>query len=154
VSDLGKSAGKKFDEGLYCAESVLAAIGEHRGIQSDLIPGIATGFCSGLARTSGTCGAVSGGVMGIGLVTGRSAPEEDAVPTYERVQEFLQRFRERFGSLNCYELTGCDLATEEGRRRFDEENLAPKCREFVVAATEEAAALLKRDSWPDGPANR
>jgi len=50
-----------FDSGFYCAESVLLAIAGHKGIQSDLIPGIATGFCSGMSRTCGMCGAVTGG---------------------------------------------------------------------------------------------
>ena len=143
---IGERSGQLFDGGLCCAESILKAIAEHLRPDADGIPAVATGFCSGLARTGGLCGAVSGAVMGIGLVTGRSAPEEDVAPTYEKVQEFLQRFRERFGSLNCYELTGCDLATREGRRRFDEENLTPKCREIVVAAAEEAASLLKTDT--------
>ena len=38
-----------FDSGFYCAESVLLAIAESQGIESDLIPRIATGFCSGIA---------------------------------------------------------------------------------------------------------
>ena len=42
-----------FDSGYYCAESVLLAIAENQGIQSDLIPKIATGFCSGISRTCG-----------------------------------------------------------------------------------------------------
>ena len=34
-----------FEAGLFCAESVLQAIGEAHDIKSDLIPRIATGFC-------------------------------------------------------------------------------------------------------------
>jgi dihydrofolate reductase len=37
---------------------VLLAIAESQGIQPDLIPRIATGFCSGISRTGGMCGAV------------------------------------------------------------------------------------------------
>jgi hypothetical protein len=57
-----------FRSGFFCAESVLLAIAESQGIQSDLIPRIATGFYSGISRTDGMCGAVrssraeSGGV--------------------------------------------------------------------------------------------
>jgi hypothetical protein len=45
-----------FTSGYFYAESVLLAIAESRGIQSDLIPRRATGFCSGIARTGGMCG--------------------------------------------------------------------------------------------------
>ena len=65
-----------FRSGYFCAESVLQAIAENQDIQSDLIPKIATGFCSGISRTGGMCGAVSGGIMGIGLVAGRNSPAE------------------------------------------------------------------------------
>jgi len=65
-----------FRAGFFCAESVLLAIAERRGIQSDLIPRIATGFCSGISRTGGLCGAVSGAIMGINLVAGRNSPSE------------------------------------------------------------------------------
>jgi C_GCAxxG_C_C family probable redox protein len=52
-----------FTSGYFCAESVLMAIAESQGIQSDLIPKIATGFCSGIARTGSICGAVCGAIM-------------------------------------------------------------------------------------------
>jgi hypothetical protein len=44
-----------FRSGFFCAESVLLAIAESQGIESDLIPRIATGFCSGISRTGGAC---------------------------------------------------------------------------------------------------
>ncbi len=49
-----------FRQGLFCAESVLQAVAESQNIENDLIPRIATGFCSGVARTSCLCGAASG----------------------------------------------------------------------------------------------
>ena len=36
-----------FQSGWYCAESVLLAIAEAHGIESEIIPKIATAFCSG-----------------------------------------------------------------------------------------------------------
>jgi hypothetical protein len=44
-----------FSSGFFSAESVLLAIAESQGIQSDFIPRIAIGFCSGLSRISGMC---------------------------------------------------------------------------------------------------
>src|SRR5512136_2619153 len=107
-----------FQSGFFCAESVLLAIAESQDIRSDLIPRIATGFCSGISRTGGMCGAVSGGLMGIGLVAGRNSPAESLDPAYTLAQRFISAFEEQYGSVNCRQLTGCDLATESGQRYF------------------------------------
>ncbi|MEE9189396.1 MAG: C-GCAxxG-C-C family protein, partial [Candidatus Neomarinimicrobiota bacterium] len=52
------------------------AVANNYKIQSDLIPKIATGFCGGMARTCGQCGALSGAIMSISLLTGRSEPAD------------------------------------------------------------------------------
>ncbi|MHB9029628.1 MAG: C-GCAxxG-C-C family (seleno)protein [Candidatus Latescibacterota bacterium] len=49
-------SGELFDSGYLCAESVLVAIAESSGISTDAKPGIAAGFCSGMARTNRMCG--------------------------------------------------------------------------------------------------
>ena len=112
-----------FKSGYFCAESVLLAIAENQGIQSDLIPKIATGFCSGISRTGGMCGAVSGAIMGISLVAGRSSPSESIEFCYTLTQKLISLFEKQYGSVNCRQLIGCDLATEEGQRYFMENNL-------------------------------
>jgi len=45
-------SGELFDSGFWCAESVLLAVAESKGIKSDIIPKIATGFCAGISRTN------------------------------------------------------------------------------------------------------
>jgi C_GCAxxG_C_C family probable redox protein len=105
-----------FRSGFFCAESVLLAIAESQGIQSDLIPKIATGFCSGISRTGGMCGAVSGAIMGINLVAGRSSPSESIEPSYDLTRKLISHFERQYGSVNCRQLIGCDLATEAGQQ--------------------------------------
>src|SRR5512142_2073574 len=112
-----------FRQGLFCAESVLMAIAEEHGIQSSLLPRIATGFCSGVARTGGMCGAVSGGVMAISLVHGRDDEKGTADAAYGCVRDFVTRFEAQFGSSNCFELIDCRLDTPEGQARFREKGL-------------------------------
>lgn len=133
-----------FQSGFYCGESVLLAIAEEKGIESDLIPKIATGFCSGMARTGGVCGAVSGGMMALNLETGRSAPDESIDENYDRIREFLDAFEARFGSINCMELIETDLGTEEGQRAFKENNLIVQCLEYVGEATKIAMGLMDK----------
>jgi C_GCAxxG_C_C family probable redox protein len=123
-----------FDGSLYCAESVLQVVAEQQGISSPLIPRIATGFCSGLARTGGPCGAVTGAVMAMGLLSGRDGGTEEVLPCYEAVQRFLDRFQERFGAISCPGLIGVDLGTPEGRAAFEQQGLHDRCRGFVEGA--------------------
>lgn len=133
-----------FGQGYYCAESVLLAVAESRDIHSDVIPGIATPFCSGIARTCGMCGAVSGGIMGIGLAAGRSSPEAPVDLTYSLTREFIRRFEEQHGSTNCQGLTGCDLATEAGQKAFKEQNIIERCRNYVGDAAGMVVALTTK----------
>jgi C_GCAxxG_C_C family probable redox protein len=134
-----------FGKGYYCAESVLLAMAESRGIRSALIPRLATGFCSGVARTCGMCGAVSGAIMGLSLTAGRDLPGQSVEPSYALVAELVRAFRERFGTINCRELTGCDLGTEEGVRAFRENNVGERCASYVGEVTRMAMSLL--EAW-------
>lgn len=142
-----KRSRELFGSGFYCAESVLIAVAESRGIQSDLIPRIATGFCSGMARTGGQCGAVSGAMMAISLFTGRQSPKESVDGSYALVRELMKQFEERFGSTNCRVLLGCDLDTPEGQRIFRANQLIEHCYDYAEGATQIAMSLLEaRDS--------
>jgi C_GCAxxG_C_C family probable redox protein len=131
-----------FKSGYFCAESVLLAIAENQGIQSDLIPKIATGFCSGISRTGGLCGAVSGAIMGINLVAGRSSPSESIEFCYTLTQKLISQFERQYGSVTCGQLIGCDLATEMGQRFFLENNLMERCHQYAEGATRMAISLM------------
>jgi C_GCAxxG_C_C family probable redox protein len=134
-----------FDSGFYCAESVLLALAECQEIYSDFLPRIATGFCSGMARTGRMCGAVSGAMMGLGLAKGRSSAVQTVDDTYAAVQELLSRFTERFGSTDCPLLIGCDLNTIEGQKTFHEHNLRQRCLDYVEEATRIAMSLITEE---------
>ncbi len=141
-------SGELFESGFCCSESVLQALAESCGIQSDLIPRIATGLCAGISRTGGICGAVSGGVLAISLVTGRSSPSDPREDNLRLVRAFLQECEAKFGSTNCERLMGCRLDTAEGQRFFQEHNLRGKCASFTCEATRIAARLLEETVLP------
>ena len=120
----------------------MLAVAEQKHIQSDSIPRIATGFCSGMARTDGMCGAVSGAIMAIGLSLGRSSPNDAIDPCYQAVRAFLERFSTRFEALNCLELTGVHLGTAEGQAAFKEKKQIKQCTEYVEEATRMVMEIL------------
>lgn len=115
---------------------------ESKNIHSDIIPKISSGFCGGIARTSGICGAVSGAIMALSLFFGRSSPKEQIDQCYAAVQKLKGIFESKFGSTNCKQLTGIDLGTEEGLLRFLSENKREQCRDFVEEATRLTILLI------------
>ena len=130
---------KTFDAGLFCAESVLKVITDEEGISSPLLPGLATGFCGGMSRTCNMCGALTGGVLALNIVYGRSSSDDSVDENYQAVQTLIADFEKEFGSVNCHELLGCDLGTDEGQTKFNEKQLHLKCREY----TGKSAALVR-----------
>ena len=123
-------------QGFLCSESVLLAVSKSLGIKCELIPRIATGFGAGIGGCGSVCGAVSGGVMALGLKFGRNDAKRQEVKPYWFAFELLQRFEREFGHVTCRELTKCDLATEEGRKKYVDQRLwETKCRRYITGAT-------------------
>jgi len=141
-SNVRKSAEALFDSGLYCAESVILAIAKLHGVESELLPKIATAFCSGMARTSGPCGALSGALMAIGLILGRSSASQSIQDCYTPAQKLIREFEQEFGTRNCSDLLGCDLGTPEGQAAFRERSLHEHRRRYTGKAAEMAARII------------
>lgn len=127
-------SGELFGQGLFCAESVLQAVAESQNIKNDLIPSIATGFCSGMARTGGLCGAAGGAILAINMLCGRNDTTSTVENNYKIVRDFIGRFEAQFGSTNCSQLLGCHLGTPEGQAFFKGNNLREKCLVFTREA--------------------
>ncbi len=138
----GKEA---FDSGLYCAESVLKVITDEEGVSSPLLPGIATGFCSGMSRTCNMCGALTGGILALNVVFGRNSSDDSVEENYKAVQKLVSDFENEFGSTNCQELLGCNLGNDIGQKKFNENELYLKCGEYTGKATELVRAIINNE---------
>src|SRR5512133_1866806 len=94
VGDIRKSAEEAFASGLYCAESVVLSLARAQGIESDLLTRMATGFRGGMARSCGTCGALTGAIMGLGISLGRSQPGDSVKDAYSATQRLIREFEQ------------------------------------------------------------
>lgn len=138
-----RNARQLMGEGWLCAESVLLAVTRAKGLESPLIPRMATAFCSGLSRTCGACGAVTGAILAISLLAGRDRPERELLDlAYAPTQHFVEGFTAAYGSTNCYEITGCDFRTPEGQARYKDTNMRETCVECVALAVRLALEAL------------
>ena len=124
----------------------MLSVSESKNIQSDLLPKIGTGFCGGLSRTCGPCGAVIGSVVAINIFYGRNKPADPLDKSYPPVQKFVKEFENMFGSTNCRQLIDCDLGTEEGRKKFTADNIIIQCKIFTAEATKMVMAIIDENS--------
>jgi len=114
---------------------------------NEAIPKIASGFGGGIGNTGAVCGAVVGAVMAIGLKMERGQTMEDWLRIGSAVGEFRRRFEAEMGTINCRELTGVDLTTEEGMRESMTSGTAEKvCFPAVGAAYRLVLELLEETS--------
>lgn len=109
------------------------------------MPRIATGFGAGLARHGEVCGALSGAIMALGLKFGRERGDDNEAKAaiYAKVKQLMEAFEKHFGTISCRELTGCDLMSEEGFKRFASLDMHNQlCPQFVAFAVEEVLAIV------------
>jgi C_GCAxxG_C_C family probable redox protein len=140
-----------FLSGYNCAQCVSSVFADRFSIDEDLLMKVSAGFGGGVGRRQTICGAVSGGVIALGLRYGRSNdddPIEMKEETYNKVREFLNRFEEKMGSINCLDLvSGIRTDTHEGRARFLELKMPDKvCAPAVTCAIELLEEMLAEDS--------
>lgn len=138
-------AASLFNEGFNCAQAVLGAFGPDLGLEPELALKVAGPFGGGMGRMGGTCGAVTGAVMALGLKFGptRAGDEETKEWAYGLVRKLIDEFKARNGSVLCKELLGCDLSTPEGRQWAREAGLhSSRCPKFVRDAAEILESLV------------
>jgi C_GCAxxG_C_C family probable redox protein len=142
-----RAAGAYAADGYLCSEAVLLALAESMGVESEVIPRIATGFAAGVARTGNVCGALSGAVMGLGLRLGRDAPEtEPGRRPYWYSRRLAEAFEEAHGSVTCPGVLGLDIDDPDDYRRYTEEDMwATRCREAIKTAAGLAYDLLQEE---------
>jgi C_GCAxxG_C_C family probable redox protein len=91
-----------FERGCNCAQSVFTPIAKRLGMNPSIALKIAAPFGGGMSHMGQTCGAVTGGVMGIGLAEGTARHDtvQEAVCS-ELAVAFQNRFIELHGDLTC-----------------------------------------------------
>jgi len=127
-----------------CCESVLLALKDYLGAAHEVIPKIGTGIGAGVSLNGLLCGSISGVAIAIGMKYGRANAEENPQPVWNMVDKYVAEFKERFGSVNCRQLTGLDLKTKEGLKEYYAKVHDYACAERIRFAVEKAVEILGR----------
>jgi C_GCAxxG_C_C family probable redox protein len=133
----------------YCSEAIVASVRDNfdPGMPEALIAA-ASGFPVGVGRSKCMCGAVSGGVISLGYVFGRSGPSSPADPKSVRVlalaNELQQAFRDSHRVLCCSVQTrGMDMASGEHKAQ---------CVTFTGEMAAKTAEIIARELDSDASA--
>jgi C_GCAxxG_C_C family probable redox protein len=131
--------------GANCAQAVVCAFCAELGVDEATAMRAATGFGGGMGRLAGTCGAVTGAFMVLGLARGMSRPEQlqEKETVYGLVREFATRFTRAHGALACRDLLGEDIGTPDGLARAKEAKLfSTRCNGYIRGAVEILEGML------------
>jgi C_GCAxxG_C_C family probable redox protein len=131
----------RFAGGFNCSQAVFSVFADDFGLDEEMALKIAAGFGGGMGRMGGTCGAVTGAIMALGLTFGAASPDRETKElAYSQVRTFADRFKAINGSLACRDLLGCDISTPDGHRIAKEKSLfttvCPKLVQDAVAILE------------------
>ena len=96
------AAEKKASFKFNCAQSVLTTYGDLTGLDEATAMSMTDGFAAGMTNMEGTCGALIGADMVLGLVN------KDKAKTMKQMRTIMQKFQDRNHATQCRQLKGVD----------------------------------------------
>lgn len=94
------AAEKKRCNSHNCAQAILHTYADIAGISEDDAMNIAGAFGGGMGNMEGTCGALVGSGIVLGLVN------KDKVKSMKQMRQIMTKFQERNGATQCKQLKG------------------------------------------------
>jgi C_GCAxxG_C_C family probable redox protein len=140
---LSKKATQLFKDGFYCSEAIIQVFNEHLdlGLNENAIR-MATGFGAGLGAAKCCCGSLTGAVMVLSAVKGRTTKEENVDEVFALTQELHDKFKKRFKSTCCRMLTkDVEWGTPEHHKH---------CEKMVYGAVQILVEILEKNKKGEG----
>ena len=106
---------------LCCSESLLLVLnhGFNGGLTAEQAKQLGAGFCGGIGEAGCTCGALSGAIMGFGLLAGPHAKGGMNKKNFRQLAKTMHdRFHEHFSSTCCRVLIQPFDKDKKGRSKF------------------------------------
>ena len=130
--------------GYGCSQSVVAAFADLYGLDDTMAKRIAAGFGGGVGRMRMMCGTVSALVILLGLDCGQTegSDHEGKAACYKVVQELLEEFKQRNGSIICADLLGLNGCPVVKNTYMPDERNAEYYKKRPCAKKVESAARI------------
>ena len=135
---------ENFMSGYGCSQSVVAAFADLYGLDDIMAKRIAAGFGGGVGRMRMMCGTVSALVILVGLDCGQTegSDREGKSACYKAVQELLEEFKQRNGSIICANLLGLNGCPVVKNTYMPDERNAEYYKQRPCAKKVESAARI------------
>lgn len=102
VKSVEEQAKEYFVNGYHCSEAVLKAFNEHYDLKLDSKAlRMATGFGAGFGKAKCSCGSLTGGVLVLGTLYGRTSPKKDDGLVFDLSKELHDKFTSKFKNSCC-----------------------------------------------------
>ncbi|UCH70846.1 MAG: C_GCAxxG_C_C family protein [Candidatus Bathyarchaeota archaeon] len=133
-----EEAVSQFEGGYNCAQSVLLVMQKFWNVKNTVEPRVASAFGGGIGRRGSLCGALTGGVIAIGVKYGTNKPIlEEREKAYSLALKFYNRFEKDCGGVLCRDLIGYDLTDPKDLEKARNSNVfTEKCVHFIEKAVE------------------
>ena len=141
IRKISEDAENLYRGGFFCSEALISSIRSNFELDiPEEVIAMASGFPIGIGRSKCLCGAVSGGVMALGLFFGRTKQGDSKVEkTLELSKELHDWFKEANGknALCCRILTkGFDMSSGEHKEQ---------CIKFTGMVAGKVAEIIVRE---------
>ena len=141
VQKIKKDAEELFRGGFFCSEAVVSSIRDNFELDvPDMVIAMASGFPVGIGRSKCVCGAVSGGVMSLGLFFGRTKQGD---PKVEKNLLLANELHDYFKTANGKNSLCCRVLTREFDMASGEHK--EQCIAFTGLVAEKVAQIIVRE---------
>ncbi len=144
VAEAREKAEEFYRSGQFlCSEAVFLVANEYLGrpVPDEMVK-LVSGFPVGMGMAGCTCGALTGGVMALGLRYGRSLPAAKTPGMFEAAKELHDRFKARRRVVCCRILIR--------PFQFGSPNHMQQCITITGEVAADVIELLAREILPDG----
>ena len=133
-----------------CAEATFVVLKEAFGLPDSADSSAAMALNGGIAYSGGTCGAITGAAMALGMLAERRLPEHRVAKRAARLltARLMDEFQREHGALDCRDLIGIDLRTDDGHRAFIASGIwRDRCLRQVELSVRRLAPLADEEAW-------
>ena len=140
-----------------CSQATMLALQEVLGLEDELTLKATSSVCGGMALSGNTCGALSAGVMIIGMKYGRGDIKEGFTNVMKGMlpaAKLVKWFEKEFGTVICRDITGFEMdvdtleqamqAPEAMLESLDQEQVE-KCSQLCGKTAEKVIEIISEE---------
>lgn len=136
VKPVEEKARDYFIYGYHCSEALLKAFNEAYNLKLDpKALRMATGLGAGFGKAKCSCGSLTGGVLVLGTLYGRTDPKKDDGLVFDLSKELHDRFVENFRNTCCRVLTR--------KVKWGHPDHVAQCSEYVYTSAKILKEIIK-----------